>query len=88
MYQRVRDINVTLGKCSHQPRQTTEKTSWKKRSIFWDLPYWLDLDVRHGIDVMHVEKNVCDSLLGTLLDIKGKTKDGKKARDDLKELRI
>jgi len=25
---------------------------------------------------MHVEKNVCDSIIGTLLNIKGKTKDG------------
>ena len=33
---------------------------WKKMSIFFDLPYWSDLDVRHCIDVMHVEKNVCD----------------------------
>ena len=28
------------------------------------------------IDVMHVEKNVCESILGTLLKIKGKRKDG------------
>jgi len=34
------------------------------------------LDVRHCIDVMPVEKNVCDSLIGTLLNIKGKTNDG------------
>ncbi|XP_031090965.1 uncharacterized protein LOC115995958 [Ipomoea triloba] len=46
------------------------------------------LDVRHSIDVMHVEKNVCDSLVGTLLDIKGKTKDGLNARLDLIEMGI
>ncbi|XP_031111967.1 uncharacterized protein LOC116015939 [Ipomoea triloba] len=39
-----------------------------------------------SIDVMHVEKNVCDSLVGTLLDIKGKTKDGLNARLDLIEM--
>jgi hypothetical protein len=27
--------------------------------------------VRHAIDVMHVEKNVCEALVGTLLDIPG-----------------
>ena len=32
---------------------------------------------------MHVEKNVCDSLIGTLLNIKGKTKDTKKSREDM-----
>ena len=32
---------------------------------------------------MHVEKNVCESILGTLLKIKGKTKDGDGARLDM-----
>ncbi|XP_021727425.1 uncharacterized protein LOC110694556 [Chenopodium quinoa] len=44
--------------------------------------------VRHSLDVMHIEKNVCDSLIGTLLNIPGKTKDGKKSRDDLKHMGI
>ena len=37
---------------------------------------------------MHVEKNVCDSVVGTLLNIKGKTKDGVKARQDLADMGI
>ena len=37
---------------------------------------------------MHVEKNVCDSSIGTLLNIKGKTKDGLKCRQDLVEMGI
>ncbi|KAL5831837.1 hypothetical protein ACOSQ4_017191 [Xanthoceras sorbifolium] len=28
------------------------------------------------LDMMHIEKNICESLLGTLLNINGKTKDG------------
>lgn len=32
---------------------------------------------------MHIEKNVCDSIIGTLLNIKGKTKDGIESRRDL-----
>jgi len=48
---------------------------WKKRSIFFDLPYWKCLFVRHCLDVTHVEKIVCDSIIGTLLNIHGKTKD-------------
>ena len=32
---------------------------------------------------MHVEKNVCESILGTLLKIKGKIKDGDGARLDM-----
>jgi hypothetical protein len=44
--------------------------------------------VSHAIDVMHVEKNVCEALVGTLLDIPGKTKDTLKARMDLKEMKL
>jgi hypothetical protein len=31
--------------------------------------------VHHAIYVMHMEKNVCEALAGTLLDIPSKTKD-------------
>ena len=37
---------------------------------------------------MHIEKNIVDSILGTLLDISGKTKDHAKARYDLKDMGI
>ncbi|KAL4020803.1 hypothetical protein IC575_019590 [Cucumis melo] len=63
-------------------------TYWKKKSIFFELEYWKFLDVRHCLDVMHIEKNVCANLIGTLLDIPGKTKDGVKSRLDLVELNI
>ncbi|CAL8121365.1 unnamed protein product [Prunus armeniaca] len=39
-------------------------------------------------DVMHVEKNVFDTLVGTILDIEGKTKDTIKARLDLERMGI
>jgi len=37
---------------------------------------------------MHVEKNVYDSLIGTLLNAKGKTKDGLKCHQDLVQMGI
>jgi len=37
---------------------------------------------------MHVEKNVCDSVIGTLLNIQGKTKDGLNTHQDLAEMGI
>jgi hypothetical protein len=37
---------------------------------------------------MHIEKNICESLLGTLLDLAGKCKDSEKTRLDLQELGI
>jgi hypothetical protein len=56
------------------------KLVWKRISILWDLPYWQYLSVQHSIDVMHVQKNVCESIIGTLLNMKDKTKDSLKAR--------
>lgn len=44
--------------------------------------------MRHNLDVMHIEKNICESLLGTLLDLNGKSKDGLKSRRDLEHLGI
>ncbi|CAN1215361.1 hypothetical protein LINPERPRIM_LOCUS184 [Linum perenne] len=62
--------------------------NWKKRSIFFDLSYWKSLLLRHNLDVMHIEKNVCDNVLGTIMNLPGKTKDGLNARLDLKEMGI
>ncbi|CAL8117733.1 unnamed protein product [Prunus armeniaca] len=39
--------------------------------------------MRHVLDVMHIEKNVGDSIIGTLLEIPGKNKDGIAAQLDL-----
>ena len=33
--------------------------------------------------MMHIEKNMCESLIGTLLNISSKTKDGENARLDM-----
>ncbi|VVA38560.1 PREDICTED: transposon, partial [Prunus dulcis] len=60
-----------------------DRVCWKKKSTFFDLEYWKYLPVRHALDVMHIEKNVCDSINGTLLEIPGKNKDGIAARLDL-----
>ena len=58
------------------------------RSIFWDLEYWPKLDTPHCLDQMHITKNVLESLLGTLMNMPEKTKDGPKARRDLEDLEI
>ncbi|XP_019197730.1 PREDICTED: uncharacterized protein LOC109191558 [Ipomoea nil] len=84
VYDRVKNIGNVWGKTS----KTSQKGIWKKRSILWDLPYWEHLSVRHCLDVMHVEKNICDCIIETLLNIQGKTKDGIKARKDMVELGI
>jgi hypothetical protein len=65
---------------------TVEPVKWKKRSIFFTLPYWKYNLLRHNLDVMHIEKNVLDNIIGTLLGMKGKTKDNYEARLDLEEM--
>ena len=57
-----------------------------KKSIFFELEYWMHLPIQHNLDVMHIEKNVCDSIIGTLLNIGGKTKYGVNSRMDLVEM--
>ncbi|XXG46959.1 hypothetical protein AAC387_Pa02g1683 [Persea americana] len=82
------DINITFGKHnSHtsskkRKRDDNGKGGWKKKSIFFKLPYWEHLLIRHNLDVMHIEKNICDNIVGTLLNIEGKTKDSLKAHLD------
>ncbi|KAL5581544.1 hypothetical protein UlMin_013986 [Ulmus minor] len=65
-----------------------DELNWRKKSIFYELPYWADIELKHNLDVMHIEKNVCDSLLGTLLADPHKSKDTDNARRDLAKLGI
>ena len=37
---------------------------------------------------MHIEKNICNNILGTLLDLPGKNKDSLNARLDLIKMRM
>ena len=62
--------------------------NWIRKSIFFELEYWSELKMRHNIDVMHVEKNVCESVVNTLLNIAGETKDTEKAHLDLADMKI
>ncbi|KAJ0479892.1 putative transposase, Ptta/En/Spm, plant [Helianthus annuus] len=61
---------------------------WKKKSIFFMLPYWEHLLLRHNLDVMHIEKNVCDNIVGTILGQEGKSKDNYKTRLYLQQMGI
>nr|AAV32185.1 putative polyprotein [Oryza sativa Japonica Group] len=84
----VKDLKVVFGKGpGSQPIQSEDGhvAMWKKNSIFWELPYWEFLDVRHAIDVMHLTKNLCVNLLG-FLGLYGKSKDTLEACNDLKHM--
>nr|XP_045088019.1 uncharacterized protein LOC123495193 [Aegilops tauschii subsp. strangulata] len=78
---------VRPGKLAKK-RKHEEGQCWDRRSSLWDLPYWAGLKLRHNLDVMHIEKNICENLLGTFLNIEGKTKDTVSSRLDLEDMRI
>jgi hypothetical protein len=61
---------------------------WSQMVSLWKLPYWHKLKVRHNLDVMHIEKNICEILIATILNIPKKIMVTIKARLDLKDLRI
>ena len=56
--------------------------------MFWKLPYWRTLHVRHALDGMHITKNITESLLGTLMQSKSKGKDSLQCRIDLEAMRV
>jgi hypothetical protein len=78
VYEMVKDIHVVHGK-QKRTGMNIEEGDMRGR------PYWKYLNVCHSIDVMHIEKNVCESLLGTLLNTDGKTRDHGHGWADLKK---
>ena len=60
----------------------------KRRFIWFQLPYWKDLMLRHNFDVMHIGKNVSESLINTFLGTTEKSKDNLNSRLDLQALGI
>ncbi|XP_021770707.1 uncharacterized protein LOC110734887 [Chenopodium quinoa] len=84
----LKDLEGFKNKFGKTQKKGRKKFPWKKKSIFFELPYWETNTLRQNLDVMHIEKNICDSVLGTLLDIPGKTKDHVAARFDLQDMGI
>ncbi|XP_025661384.1 uncharacterized protein [Arachis hypogaea] len=78
------DSSSVTSKKRRNGQDTDEDDShWKKKSVFFDLPYWEDQMLHHNLDVMHIEKNVCDNIVFTILNDSGKSKDNLKAHRDL-----
>ena len=87
IFDMVKDLEVIFGKGPSSqpvPNENGMAPMWKK-SIFWELPYWEVLDVRHAIDVMHLTKNLCVNLIA-FLGVYGKTKDTLEARQELQRM--
>ncbi|XP_028087238.1 uncharacterized protein LOC114287975 [Camellia sinensis] len=79
---------VTYGKHPSNRKRPRQNPNWTKVSILYELPYWKKKRLRHNIDVMHVEKNFSENVVGTMLGIDGKNKDTDKARMDLEDMNI
>ncbi|GJY10468.1 zinc finger, PHD-type containing protein [Tanacetum coccineum] len=68
-------------------RNVLVELNWTKRSIFYELEYWSFLTLKNNLEVMHIKKNVLESILNTFL-MNDKSKDTAKARQDLERLGI
>ncbi|KAA0042057.1 transposase [Cucumis melo var. makuwa] len=88
IYFKLKEMIFSSGKKCGKNNNEGGNDYWKRRSEFFELPYWKNLHVRHCLDVMHIEKNVCMNIVGTLLDLPGKSKDGMNSRLDLVEMNI
>ena len=84
IWERVCHFPTAMEDPHHNPPEYGVSHKWTKQSIFWRLPYWKDLLIRHNIDVMHNEKNVFDNSFNTVMDIPGRTKDNLNARKDVR----
>ncbi|KAK1396038.1 hypothetical protein POM88_005901 [Heracleum sosnowskyi] len=67
-------------------KRVCDNCGWKRRSIFWDLPYWSSLLIRHNLDFMHIEKNCFEQIFNTVCHIKDKTKDTISSREELNDI--
>jgi hypothetical protein len=84
----MRQLDCVVKRARIREKLPSGEVDWKRRSVLYDLPYWKDQLLRHNIDVMHTEKNVMDNILGTLLNMNGKTKDNLEARQDLRKMNL
>ncbi|KAK7349692.1 hypothetical protein VNO77_07266 [Canavalia gladiata] len=99
IFEQVKDIEVTFGKKVEIGERIKRSRGsnrflpngapqWKKKNIFFDLPYWEHNLLRHNLDVMHIEKNVCGNIIYTLLNDGSKSKDHIFARRDLQSMGV
>ena len=65
-----------------------KSTRIRKNIVFFSVTILETLLLGHKLDVMHIEKNVCDNIIGTLFNIDGKTNDNLNARLDMESLNI
>ncbi|KAK1643793.1 hypothetical protein QYE76_061598 [Lolium multiflorum] len=88
--ERVKDFEHGKNPISRKRKRATVpgEPTWHLKVSLHHLPYWPELKIAHNLDVMHIEKNICDNIVGTLLELEGRNKDTVSARIDLKKFKI
>ncbi|XP_042460530.1 uncharacterized protein LOC122044052 [Zingiber officinale] len=80
LFDKLSDITCEFGKKTSVKGKIRKKA---KENIVEDIE-----EEKHCLNVMHIEKNVFESLINTLMNIKGKTKDNVAARLDMVQMGI
>ncbi|PHU02210.1 hypothetical protein BC332_27461 [Capsicum chinense] len=96
--QQMKDIDVTFQKpvkMNDRRKRNRERSrgesstqQWKKKIIFFQLSYWEFNPLPNNLDIMHIEKNVFDNVLYSMLNETRKSKDHVKARKNLQDMGI
>jgi hypothetical protein len=72
-------------KANTRKRRRKGEPVWHVKASMYDFPYWFKMKLQYNLDVMHVEKNICESILATLLSNHKKSKDTVAGRLDLED---
>ena len=90
LLERVSNVRPGLKDAGNKRKrgENGDQVIYSRKAGWCKLPYWKYLLLPHNLDVMHIEKNICDNLHGTLLKLEGKTKDTMNARLDLADMGI
>jgi hypothetical protein len=71
--EKVKDVRPgkpqSSGKRKYSVLEGGKVKIWSQMVSLWKLPYWHKLKVRHNLDVMHIQKNICEILIATILNI-------------------
>ena len=59
----MQQLNEEVGVYNANGEIVSFSEGWKRKSIFFTLPYWETNLIRNNHDVMHIKKNVCDNIL-------------------------
>ena len=88
----VDSLNYLLGISFHLQKDYSKLNSQdhrlpsSQRFCCCQEPYQKDNLLRHNLDVMHIQKNVMDNIIGRLLDMQEKMKGNFKACKELQEM--